>query len=138
MTIDKLLEQFNEKSYEELVEIAEGALTSLYVELEKISDSVQIVPHVIIGYLAASVAADGKLTNKEMQFLKDVLGVDNEKANVILSLGKDPQQVATLDLLFDMGSQEFREIALLFCLSLISIDKEVNRREKDFIERLVN
>ena len=138
MALKELLQEFVNKSYEELVEIAEGALTSLYVELEKIADSVQIVPHVIIGYLAASVAADGKLTNKEMQFLKDVLGVDNEKANVILSLGKDPQQVASLDLLFDMGSKEFREIALLFCLSLISIDKEVNRRERDFIERLVN
>lgn len=138
MTINEVLKRFEEKSYEELVIVAEGALASLYTELEKVSDSVQIVPHVIVGYLAASVAADGKLSNKEMQFLKDVLGVDNEKANMLLSLGKDPQQVATLDLLFDMGSKEFREIALVFCLSLISIDKEVNRKERDFIERLAN
>lgn len=138
MPLKELLQEFVDKSYEELVDLASYSLVALCNEIEELSpEHAEISSMVVAGYLAASVAADGKITPLENKFLCEVLGMDNELADFLLALGKNPQQVELLDQLFDSASVEFKKIALAFCLSLIAIDETINRDEVAFIEKLL-
>ena len=139
MALRELLQEFVDKSYEELVNLATFTLVELCNEIERLSpEHAEISSMVVSSYLASSVAADGKITELETKFLNEILKMDSEMTDFLLELGKDPKQIELLDQLFDSAPDDFKKLALVFCLSLIAIDETINRDEVAFIEKLLN
>ena len=138
MELREYLQDLVNESYENLVACACDALVNLLDRLNQLGfNEEENSSFVVLLYIASSIASDGKITELEKKFLKDVIKISDEQIDILFNLGSDPELVQTLDNIFDLHDNEVCVNVLMIVSCLVAIDETINRDEIAFIEKLL-
>lgn len=139
-------------AYEELSSIERGLLLTekaalIMTRLNGLSIHGMDAVTVLAGFVIGSVAADGKINEKEYLIIYPSLvhafGEDFDFATVKKSFSKDNEgrkmiTEYTEDLIhiLDMLDDELKDLIITLCLCILSVDGHVSLREKNYIRKL--
>lgn len=140
MDFNQLMQEIVNEPYENLVRMARQAITELCPYFEDIADGdAEKGTSVVVGYIAASLAADCKLTQKEYEFVCDVLQTDYTYDDVkdLAQRGLDDAMVAALDELIDDLPNEMKSKVLLLCCTFMAADETISRDEVQLVYKLM-
>ena len=132
---NKLMQDMVNKDFDELVAIAQNSLVEVLPVCKEIDpDNNGMV--MLVAIILSAVAADGKLTVKEKEFLKAALGLSDEAVDNMVKLynGKEAELV---DKFADSISTEIGAHTAIIVSAVAACDETINRDENAFIQRII-
>lgn len=135
---NELLKEYVNKSYEELLHLASGALGVLLPAFEKIQAGES--GSFVIPFICTSLAIDGKFTALEHKFLNDLLGsnIDYADAKTLVNAHYDADIMTLVNDMIDACGDEMKAALLMFCLCFTAVDETITREEAAFIALLLD
>lgn len=131
----ELMQKYVNTDYSELVsqarEITPPLLEACKV-IDKDNDGMVLLTSIIL----SAVAADGKLTAKEQQFLCDVLGIDTDTVEKLVGLHNGMEEDLT-DKFADILPVEAKAAVLHLVTLIAACDETISREETAFIAKLI-
>ena len=137
MELKEILQQYVDSSYEELVQEVAYSGAKLIARLKELGVTDENALTAVYGYIVTAISADGKVTEKEFQFLQEALNYTREELNAVIELGSDPEFIEAMDSLFDYHDKEVCVQTINIVCCLVAIDETINRDEIAFIEKLL-
>ena len=138
-SLNELLQDYVNKSYDELLAFARLSLNDLVDDFKQIFDGPDGAAQACMVIVSACLGADGKVSALEHKFLNDLLGSNNDLADtqaMVDALGTDEARELT-DRLADSLSTDKKTKLLLFCLSFMAVDETISRDEVSFVLKLI-
>lgn len=133
-----LMQEYVDKSYEELFQIADKSLAVAIDVFNKAAKDGNGAPYVVL-FISTVLAMDGKFTELEYKFLNELLGggVDYEaaKANVQSHYNEDAFELA--DKLIDSCNDDLKTVLLMLVTCFAAVDKTITVEEARYIAKLM-
>lgn len=135
MDFGALMQEFVNKDYDELLALAKQAVTRVLPVCKTVDEQNNGIG-ALTAILLSSVAADGKLTRLEAQFLGDITGLDAAGVDKLTDMytGK---MVELTDLLADKFSQETKADIMVLVTCLAACDETISREETAFLRQIL-
>ena len=135
---NQLLQEYVNKSYSELLELANEALGVLLPAFETIQAGKSA--EFIMPFICTSLAIDGKFTELEYRFLNDLLGagVNYEDSKQLVAAHYDADIMVLVDRMIDACGDDLKAALLVFCLCFTAVDETISREEAAFISMLLD
>ncbi len=136
MELKKLLQDFVNEPYENLL----GMARSAFAELKPVFD--QATPDgngssLLIGLFATSLAVDGKLTELEYKFVNDLFGnFSYEDVKSLVEMHYKAEIIDLMNGLVDSCGVELKSKLLTLCCCFLAVDETISRDEIAFIVKL--
>ena len=135
---NQLLQDYVNKPYEELLELANGSIQVLIPAFEQrdVGDWATF----IMPFICTSLAIDGKLTELEYRFLNDLLGANfnYQEAKEVVGVHYDANIIQLVDQMIDACGERVKAALLMFCLCFTAVDETISREEAAFISLLMD
>ena len=135
MDFGALMQEFVNKDYDELLALAKQAVTRVLPVCKTVDEQNNGIG-ALTAILLSAVAADGKLTRLEAQFLGDITGLDAAGVDKLTDMytGK---MVELTDLLADKFSQETKADIMVLVTCLAACDETISREETAFLRQIL-
>ena len=133
--INQILQEYVNKDYTELVEVARGAIKNL-LPTARVLDVRYDGMLLLSGVVLSAVAADGELSEKECIFLCEVLGVPAEKLEQFLTM-YDASMIALTDDFADSLDAQGKTDVLCLVIAVAACDKKISWEENAFIRKII-
>ena len=135
MDFGALMQEFVNKDYDELLALAKQAVTRVLPVCKTVDEQNNGIGALTAIQLSA-VAADGKLTRLEAQFLGDITDLDAAGVDKLTDMytGK---MVELTDLLADKFSQETKADIMVLVTCLAACDQTISREETAFLRQIM-
>lgn len=135
MDFGALMQEFVNKDYDELLALAKQAVTRVLPVCKTVDEQNNGIG-VLTAILLSSVAADGKLTRLEAQFLSDITGLDAAGVDKLTDMYSG-KMVELTDLLADKFSQETKADVMVLVTCLAACDETISREETAFLRQIL-
>lgn len=136
MGLQEVLQDYVNKDYAELLQLASSSFDALYPAFaEAFGEEKAVV--VTASFLASSLAADGALSQIERQFICDLFNADASFAETLFQSAQGGQAAELADQIFDACPEQFKAHLLNLCLCFLACDESITRNEVAFIVRLL-
>lgn len=138
-TFNDLLQDFVNKSFEELVELANDALKAIFTAMQKLSLENEPSEY-ILPFIASTLAVDGKYTQLEHKFLNSVLESDisYETAKEYMQAHYNDEIFDLVDQMIDACGDDLKNSFVIFCLCFAAVDETITREEGAYIAKLLS
>ena len=133
-----LLQEYVDKSYDELYEIASQSLAVAMDVFNNIAKDGNGAPYVIL-FMSTVLAVDGKFTELEYKFLNDLLGgnVDYNTAKANVQSHYNDEAFDLADQIIDACPPEFKTVLLMLVTSFAAVDRTITVEEARYIAKLL-
>lgn len=135
MDFNALLQEMVNKDYAELLDLAKQAVARV-LPVCKTVDEANNGMAALTAILLSAVAADGKLTRLEAQFLGDITGLDAAGVDKLTDLYAGNMAELT-DMLADKCSQETKADIMILVTCLAACDETISREETAFLRQIL-
>ena len=135
MDFGALMQEFVNKDYDELLALAKQAVTRVLPVCKTVDEQNNGIG-ALTAILLSSVAADGKLTRLEAQFLSDITGLDAAGVDKLTDMYSG-KMVELTDLLADKFSQETKADIMVLVTCLAACDETISREETAFLRQIL-
>lgn len=134
----KTVQDFVNLEYDQLVQIGKECYENVVNQLLKTFNEEQACIS-IISLISSAIVADGKLTEKEIQFLTDVTGLSKEKiVENVYPLGTHQNAAKIANMICDCENNELADDAFVLAICLLAVDETVTRTEYAYIAELLD
>ena len=138
---NELLQNYVDKSYDELVGLARASIAAFSDDLQSIfpdgTDSAQVIAIII----SSCIGVDGKFSTLEYKFMCDLLGCGDkfsyEDLKDIVQSHYGAESIALTDSLADVLSDDKKAALISFCLCFLAVDETIERNEVAFVIKLM-
>ncbi|MBQ7088948.1 MAG: hypothetical protein IJN04_04820 [Clostridia bacterium] len=135
MDYNTLMQTFVNKPYDELLALAKQAVANVLPACKLVDEEHNGIA-MLTAILLSAVAADGKLTRLEAQFLSDITGLDAAGIDKMTDMYTS-KMVDVTDLLADKGGNELKAHICMLIVCLASCDETINHEENAFIRQIM-
>ena len=135
MDFSALLQEFVNKDYDELLNLAKQAVTRVLPVCKSVDEQNNGIG-ALTAILLSAVAADGKLTRLEAQFLGDITGLDAAGVDKLTDMYSG-KMVELTDLLADKFSKEVKADIMILVTCLAACDETISREETAFLRQIL-
>lgn len=136
--IEELLNRFKSESYESLLAIATFSLNKILPIFEQIAESEEKAISVILTFITTSLSIDGRLSELEKKFVKQLLQLEDEQVENLYNYSSDQNGIYEfVDNVYDASPVEIQKQLLIFICCILSVDKNISYKEVDFIKKLI-
>ena len=138
VTYEQLMQNYVNAPYDVLLSVANSSLEKLMPYFAEFAEDGNGA-NVLLPLLCVTVAVDGKFSELEYKFVKDVTGIDetyDNFKNFVQQFYAD-EWFETVDKLIDSCPDEIKNSLLSFCLSFTAVDEKISREENAFIAKLI-
>lgn len=137
-SFNDLLQDFVNKPYQELLNIANGALEVIAEGLKQVSPN-NNAADLILPFLATTLAVDGKYSQLEHGFLNDVIqgDVSYEEGKACMQSYYNTEIFEFVDQMIDSCGDELKNALIIFCLCFAAVDETITREEGAYIAKLL-
>lgn len=133
---DELLQNYVNSDYEVLVNIAREALGKVLPTCQAVDpDNKGML--MLSSIILSAVGADGVLTAKEREFLRDVLGLDDEQISKYIKM-YDSNMVDLVNNFADKLSDDVKTQTLTLIICVAACDEKISREETAFIRKILD
>ncbi len=132
-----LMQKYVNLEYNDLLAIGKRALGEAYPALKNLlPDQKDSVVYVVLTILLGAVGADGTLSVKERQFMKDLLDLTDDAIDNFIKLytGKEEETVRSIVKLVDADTK-INVITIVTCI--VACDETITADELSFVESLL-
>ena len=136
-TFADIIKEFEEKTYEELLSLASGALTLVAKAFSDLA-STNNPGELILPFIFTVLGVDGELSETEAKFLNDLFNSDfdyNALKNCVLAYN-DEELIELIDRLIDICDDQTKAAMLIFCTCFAAVDKNVTCKETEYLMKL--
>lgn len=138
---NELLQNYVNKSYDELVDLARVSLAVFSDDLQSIfpedTDSAQVIAIII----SSCIGTDGKFSTLEYKFMCDLLGTGDmfsyEDLKAIIEGHYGIESIELTDQLADVLTDDKKAALISFCLCFLAVDETIERNEVAFVIKLM-
>jgi hypothetical protein len=136
---DQLLQDFVNKSYEELTDFASSLVSPICQGLESISGDQDAIDF-FITVIFSTMAVDGCFTELEYRFLNDVFNLNRSYDSLKEQVQSyyDDEWISIANQIVDVVDEDTKTRLITFCLCLAAIDEKISREENAFIQMLID
>ena len=133
-----LMQEYVNKSYNELYEIANHALAGAMNVFNQAAKDGNGAPYVVL-FISTVLAIDGKFTELEYKFLNDLLGggVDYNAAKANVQSHYSDEAVELADKLIDSCNTEVKSTLLMLVTCFAAVDQTITVEEARYIAKLM-
>ena len=131
--LSDMLQEIVNMSYESKLGSAKLALGDCYGSLTKLGIDGNKATMILVTFLAAAVAVDGKFTANERKFLKDLFNDDLEK----LVNAMDSNAFDAMDNIVDALDATNKSKFCLLATYVLAVDDTINRDELNYLIKLM-
>lgn len=137
-TFNDLLQDFVNKSYEELLDLANEAFSVIAEGFEQL-DTNEELSDFILPFIATTLAVDGKYTQLEHRFLNSVLesNLPYEAGKEYMASHYDDNIFELVDQMIDACGNKLKNSIIIFCLCFAAVDETITREESSYIAKLL-
>ena len=137
-TYDKLLQDFVNMDYNDLVNYASNLVTPICKGLEKISGDDDAIDF-FITVIFSTMAVDGSFTELEYRFLSEVFNLNRSYDSLKEQVASyyDEEWLSIANQIVDVVDEKTKTNLIAFCLCVASIDERISREENAFISMLM-
>ncbi|MBQ8894534.1 MAG: TerB family tellurite resistance protein [Clostridia bacterium] len=135
-SFNEMMQKYVDADYETLVAIAKDSIVELLPTCKKV-DTEHEGMFMLTSIVLSAIGADGVLTAKEKQFLRDVLGLSDEQISTFIKMYSS-KMVDLVDKFADDLSQDIKIQTISLVLSVASVDEKISREETAFIRKLLD
>ncbi len=135
MDFNELLQGFVNKERDELVYIAKRAIGELLPTCKKV-DPEHEGYYMMTSIVLTAIGADGTLTQKEREFLREVLEQDDETISQFIKI-YNKGMFDLVDNFADKLGADIKAHVLMLVLSVVSCDETISREETAFVKKLL-
>ena len=132
---NELMQQCVNMEYNDLVSMARSSFEQLYPicqEVDKANNGAFLATSIVL----SAIAADNKLSEKEVCFLRDVLELDAKAIATFLSL-YDSRMAELVDQFADSLSVDNKSNVLALVTAVAACDETISKEETAFIHKLL-
>ena len=134
----KLLQDYVNAPYDVLLAVANDSLAKImpvFNELAKDGNGAGLV----LPFICTALAVDGKFTELEYKFIKDLLEVDQsyDYFKEVVQQYYSAEWINAVDGLLDSCPAELQNALLSFCLAFVAVDEKISKEENAFIAKLI-
>lgn len=135
---NQLLQNYVNAPYSTLLAVANDSLSKImpiFNEVAKDGNGASIV----LPFICTALAVDGKFTELEYRFVKDLLGIDQTYdyfKNVVQQF-YTTEYINAVDELIDACPDQLKTALLSFCITFVAVDEHISREENAFIAKLM-
>jgi hypothetical protein len=136
-TFDDIIKEFEEKTYEELLSLASGALSLVAKAFSNLANT-ERPGELILHFIFTTLGVDGELSEIEAKFLNDLFNADfdyDALKNYALAYN-DEEIVELIDKLIDICDDETKAAMLIFCTCFAAVDSNVTCKETEYLVKL--
>jgi len=132
-----LLQKYVNEDYETLVGLAKLSLADILPECEKLDkDNGGVL--LVMSIALAGIGADSKVSDKEIDFISDVIGADRSKILAILAtIVKDPRSLELAKKFVDISPKNIKAATFNFIATICACDETITRDEGAYILSLL-
>ena len=137
-TLKEIIQKYVDATYEELVSVAKSALSRLMPVFNE-ADEEGSGAKFVVPVICAALAADGRFSKLECQFVNDVMDADfsYEDLMATVRLYAGEKCAAIVDKICDACSAPLKAEFLSLCLCILAVDKTMTREEAAFLTKLL-
>jgi len=135
MEFNELMQTFVNKERDELVYIAKRAMGELLPTCKKVDPDHEGF-YMMTALVLTAIGADGTLTQKEREFLREVLEQDDETISKFIEI-YNKGMYELVDAFADKLGTEVKSHVLMLVLSVVSSDEKISPEETAFIKKLL-
>lgn len=135
MDFGALMQEFVNKDYDELLALAKQAVTRVLPVCKSVDEQNNGIG-ALTAILLSAIAADGKLTRLEAQFLGDITGLDAAGVDKLTDMYSG-KMVELTDLLADKFSKEIKADIMILVTCLAACDETISREETAFLRQIL-
>lgn len=135
MDFSALLQEFVNKDYDELLNLAKQAVVRVLPVCKSVDEQNNGIG-ALTAILLSAVAADGKLTRLEAQFLGEITGLDAAGVDKLTDMYSG-KMVELTDLLADKFSKEVKADIMILVTCLAACDETISREETAFLRQIL-
>ena len=139
ITYEKLMQKYVNASYETLLSVALSAINDVMPVFDQVAEDGNGAS-IVLPFICVTAASDGKFTELEYKFIKDVTGLDkdyNEFKEIVQHFYTEEWMTAANNLI-DQCHPRIKESILSFCLAFAAVDETISREENTFIAILMS
>ena len=133
-----LMQEYVDKSYEELFDIASKALDIVMDVFNKAAKDGNGAPYVVL-FISTTLAIDGQFTALEYKFLNELLGgeLDYEAAKATVQSHYDEEAFTLADKIIDSCHDDLKAILLMLVTCFAAVDQTITVEEARYIAKLM-
>ena len=138
VSFEQLMQKYVNAPYSVLLSVARESVNTAMPVFAKVSKDGNGAS-ILLPFLCVVVAVDGKFSELEYRFIKDVTGIDETYEgfkNFVQRFYSD-EWVETIDKMVDACPDEIRTSLLSFAIALAAVDETISRVETAFIAKLI-
>lgn len=132
----EIMQQYVNLDYSDLLSTAKRSFAKIIPACEAVDQENKGFLMVTSIFLAA-LAADGKMSSKEAQFISDLLGLDLKQIEQFNSLYNSNME-ELVDKFADSLNSNLKAEVITLCLCIASVDEKISREENAFLQKLLN
>ena len=136
---DEILKKYVNASYSTLLSIANESLSIVMPVFNGVAKDGNGAG-LVLPFICTAIASDGKFSELEYRFIKDVTGVNksyNEFKQIIQEYYTD-EWIEAVDNLIDNCPDEMKIHLVSFCLTFVAVDETITREENAYIAKLLS
>ncbi len=134
MSFNEMLQDFVNKDRDELVYIAKRAMGELLPYCKKVDPDNEGF-FMLTSIILTAIGADGTLTVKEREFMREVLEQDDETISRFIKI-YDKAMFETVDKFADALGDDVKAHVLMLVISIASADETICKEETAFIRKI--
>ena len=136
---DEILKKYVNAPYSTLLSIANESLSIVMPVFNGVAKDGNGAG-LVLPFICTAIASDGKFSELEYRFIKDVTGVNksyNEFKQIIQEYYTD-EWIEAVDNLIDKCPDEMKIHLVSFCLTFVAVDETITREENAYIAKLLS
>lgn len=132
-SLDSLLQDFVNKSYEEIRDAAEYGMRYVLPELKKVFGE-ELAFAALLSMISSCIAVDGTFSAKEQQLMHEVLGLTPARAKTLIESSAD---IDFADKFIDACDLETKMSLVTICLCFFAVDERISSNEVKLLARFI-
>ncbi len=136
MELGNTLQNLVNKDYDELLSFAKMAIGKIYPACQAVDEENNGVL-MMTSIILSAIAADGKLTELEKKFIKELLSLTDEQLSRYIAT-YDSEMAELTDKFADKLTPELKADTVLLVCTVAACDETISREETAFIQKLLD
>jgi uncharacterized tellurite resistance protein B-like protein len=136
MKLNQLLQEYVNKSYSELLDLAESAMVVVYPYCRQV-DKKYNGAFMLSNVLMVCIAADGKISSQEFRFIADLTGMPSETLIELAKSLSDEQSIQLVDKFADALNSEAKAAMTALIVAVLCCDGRVTSEENKFLRKII-
>ena len=132
---NELMQKYVNTDYPVLVDLAKEAVVRV-MPYCKMVDTQYNGNYMLASLILSAIGADGKLTGLESKMLSDVMGLNADEINKLISM-YDSRMADLVDHFADNMSVDTKADTLMLVTVFAAVDEKISKEETAFIKKLM-